>query len=390
MFKDRAILLLALGETLIWAAFLYLFPASLVRWEADLGWSKADLTLAITIALFASAFAAPFAGRAIDRGHGPTQMGLAAVIGGVALIGVSQITTLWQFYILWLVIGVCMAGTLYEPCFAMVTRARGATAKQGIILITLAAGFAGTVSFPTVHFLSEAFGWRAATAIIGGVVIIFVAPVLWSGAKGLGNLAAPPSTRKPPASSSYLHNPVYWLLGTGFALSALTHGATLHHILPLLEERGLAPQLAVFAASCIGPMQVVGRLGMVATQRRFSHHIFALIAFTFIGSSVAVLLAAGASLVLIGAFVVLFGSAYGTVSILRPVIARDLLGEENFGAKSGGLALLYLAASASSAYLGALLWGIGGYTLMLWILIAFAAMGAVLYTAAHHLAKSRV
>ena len=45
----RAILLLAIGETLAWAAIFYSFPAMLLRWEADLGWSKAELTGAVTL-----------------------------------------------------------------------------------------------------------------------------------------------------------------------------------------------------------------------------------------------------------------------------------------------------------------------------------------------------
>ena len=38
-------------------------------------------------------------------------------------------------------------------------------------------------------------------------------------------------------------------------------------------------------------------------------------------------------------FVVLFGSAFGTVSILRPLLTREILGQRNFGAKSGVLAM---------------------------------------------------
>jgi len=383
--KDRAILQLAFGETLVWAGLLYVFPATLLRWEADLGWAKSDLTLAITIAVLASAFAAPVAGRIIDKGLGPSQIGASTAIGGIALVLLSTVTELWQFYTLWLIIGFCLAGCLYEPCFAMVTRARGASAKQAITWITLVAGFAGTVSFPVVHFLSEAFGWRTALVIIGGFVTFIVAPILWSGAKNLGELGV-----KPKAESSqkhYLKSRVFWMLGLGFALIGLAHGATLHHLLPILSERGFALETAVLAAACIGPMQVVGRLAMVAVQSRVSSHVIALAAFASIAGSIIMLNFAGANVVMIGLFVLLFGSAYGTISILRPVIARDVLGEEAFGSKSGTLALMYLTASASSAYLGALIWGLGGYDAMLWTLIACVILGALTYAAARRLTR---
>ena len=62
--------LLALGETLVWAGLFYSFPALLPHWERDLGWSKTTLSGAFTLALVASAAAAPFAGRLVDRGRG--------------------------------------------------------------------------------------------------------------------------------------------------------------------------------------------------------------------------------------------------------------------------------------------------------------------------------
>ena len=70
MIRDRAILFLAVGQTLVWAGLYYLFPALLLRWEQSLGWSKADLTAAITLAIFVSALAAPLAGRLIDASAG--------------------------------------------------------------------------------------------------------------------------------------------------------------------------------------------------------------------------------------------------------------------------------------------------------------------------------
>lgn len=387
MLTDRPILLLAIGQTLIWAGLFYLFPASLLWWEADLGWSRSDLTLGITLAVLASGLAAPLAGRVIDAGQGPAMMAGCAACGGLALVALSRAQTLAQFLALWALIGGLMAGTLYEACFAMITRARGAAAKQGIVRITLVAGFAGTISFPVVHALAGALGWREATALIGVFVCLCVAPLLWLGARGLGQPQAPAPRAAGSSRHAYLRSPVFWLLGTGFAISAIVHGATLHHLLPILHERGLPGSFAVMIAALIGPMQVVGRLTMVALGDRLSHHGFTLAAFGLLGLSVLLLAVAGPNRAAVVCFVLLFGSAYGTVSILRPVLARDLLGEADFGAKSGGLAALYMLAAASAAWFGALVWSLGGYGLMLALLVALAALAAALYLGAHLAAR---
>jgi len=47
--KDRPILFLAIAQMLIWACIYYSFPALLLHWERSLGWSRADLTAAITL-----------------------------------------------------------------------------------------------------------------------------------------------------------------------------------------------------------------------------------------------------------------------------------------------------------------------------------------------------
>jgi len=390
--KDRPILLLAIAQTLIWACIYYSFPALLLHWEASLGWSRADLTGAVTLAIFMSAFCSPLYGRLIDAGRGAQMMTAASVLGGLCMMGLALVTELWQFYALWAVLGVCMAGSLYEPCFALITRARGAEAKRSIIFVTLVAGFAGTVSFPVAHSLVQAFGWRSAVLCYGLTAILVVAPLMWLGASAVEKAGAHRNIGNPQlalAERSFLYSPVFWCLAIGFALVAVVQGVTLHHLLPILSERDMHPDVAVMAISFIGPMQVAGRLTMIAAERRVSIHGIAIACFVLIGLSIVMLISAGVTPGLLIAFVILFGGAYGVVSIIRPVIARNLLGERQFGAKSGGLAMIYLAGSASAPFLGALVWSRGGYSLVLSGLVGLALIGLVLYVLAHRLVEKK-
>ncbi|MEM8777136.1 MAG: MFS transporter [Pseudomonadota bacterium] len=390
MQRDPAILLLAIGQTLAWASIYYVFPALLLRWEQELGWSKTELTAAITLAILVSALASPLMGRLIDRGLGAPMMGGCTVLGGIGLLLLSGVTEKWQFYAIWFVMGLAMSGCLYEPCFALITRARQARAKQGIILITLAAGFASTICYPVVFSLSETFGWRLGVAAIAFVVMFVVAPVQWLGVRKLQSDASESDAKTVavPHSRAFLSKPKFWLLAFGFACLAAAHGAVLHHLLPLMDERGLSPEVAVLTASFIGPMQVAGRLAMMATENYISNHGVARTAFAMMGLSMLMLLGSGVSLAFLLAFVVLFGSAWGTVNILRPLLAREILGEQNFGAKSGALAVPYLVGSASAPYFGALIWSVGGYDLMIWVLLGFAVLGLSLYSYAYALSKT--
>ena len=89
------------------------------------------------------------------------------------------------------------------------------------------------------------------------------------------------------------------------------------HVLPILDDRGIDPGLAVIAASFIGPMQVAGRLVLMATDRLAStlgrvHRCFAMM--TIAGMC---LLNAGAAPALVVGFVVLQGAGIGVSSVMR-------------------------------------------------------------------------
>ncbi len=390
MIKDRPVIFLALAQTLVWAGLYYLFPALLVRWEQSLGWSKADLTAAITLAIFVSAFMAPFAGRLIDAGKGALMMAGSTLLGGLCLLALSIVTELREFYLVWGLIGVAMAGCLYEPCFALLTHARGANAKQAIILVTLVAGFASTISFPGAHALSEAFGWNVAIRIFAAVLIFIAAPLMWLGARAVEQNRIAQGVKSPEEvihRHAYLRRPAFWFVAIGFSFLALAHGVTIHHLLPILYDRNIQLDTAIFAASFIGPMQVAGRLAMMAAERHVTMHEITIACFVMVGIAILLLIATSTTPALLVGFVILFGAGHGIISIARPVIAREILGGNNFGAKFGSMALLYLVGSASAPFVGSLIWEIGGYDLVLPVLIALVFAGLSFFLIAQRLSR---
>lgn len=235
----HAVLCLAFGETIVWAGFYYLFPALLLRWEADAGWSKTWLTAAFAAAIIVSAIVSPMAGRLIDRGHGPLVMGGSALAGAILLALLPFADTLPGFTLLWLGIGAAMGGCLYEPCFALVTRALGADARPAITRVTLVAGFAGTLSFPLNHVMAETAGWQGAVWLFAALVGCLGVPLIVLGARALeasaglaseahghggpGEATASPTVAAPAlattASSApapaLLRRPLFWYLAAG-------------------------------------------------------------------------------------------------------------------------------------------------------------------------------
>ena len=392
--RDRRVrvVAMAIGQGLVWAGMFYSFPALLPHWERALGWSKASLSGAFTLALLLSAVAAPVAGRLIDRGHGALLLGMSALIGALLLLALSQAGEVWHFYLVWMGLGLLMAGALYEPCFAHLTHVLGAGARGAITTVTLIAGFAGTVSFPTSHLLAEAFGWRGAMVGLALLVGLAGCPLMWWGARLSADARAEPGESVPAPEGALevaLRSPVFWLLSIAFAATALNHGMVISHFLPLAGERGVATGTAVLAASLIGPMQVAGRLGMVAVQNRLSMAAICMISFAFVALAATTLFFVALLPLLVFAFVAFQGSGYGVTSITKPVITLQFLGRRGFGVISGAVATAYMGAFALGPTCAALLHGLGGYDLVIGGCLALALAGIACFAAASRLHAAR-
>jgi predicted MFS family arabinose efflux permease len=301
----------------------------------------------------------------------------------------SQVTQLWQFYLVWALIGVTLAGCLYEPCFSILTRTMGVHARRAITAVSLVAGLAGTVSFPAAWYLSSAFGWRTTVLVFAAVIVCLAVPLMWWSAQlaeRTGGQEAPPSSLRAATAARVMRQPVFWALAVGFAMLALNHGMMLTHTLPLLGERGMAAGTAVLAVSIIGPMQVIGRLLMMSVERRVSSFAIALACQASLAIAAICLAGAAAMPLLLIPFVMLQGAGNGVTSIIRPVLTGELMGRADFGVISGLMATFYIAGFALGPSVGSALWSAGGYELMLLAAVMMATLGAMMLLAARYLA----
>lgn len=374
----RDVVPLAVAQTVVWASMYYSFPALLPWWERDLGWSKATLSGAFTASLVLTAVLAPLAGRLIDRGLARLVHPGGALAGAGLLVLLSRVTEPWQFYAVWLGLGAAMSLSLYEAAFAIITTTVGARAREAITAVTLIAGFAGTVSFPAAHFLAGLFGWRGAVLGFAGAIVVLGLPLMLWGLGLLERHRAPPAAAEAgpgDGRAAVTRRPAFWLLAFAFGAIGLVHGLILAHLLPILADRGVAEGMAVLAASMIGPMQVVGRIVMMTTERWITTFGAALACYLGIGLGATALLFAGVAPWLVGVFVLLHGAGYGTASIVRPVLTAEVLGRRRFGVIAGMLAIPFMGGFALGPTIAALVWELGGYDLVLTLAAGVAAAG---------------
>lgn len=375
---------LAGAQLVSWGSIYYGFSLFVVPMEAELGWSRAAINGALSLGLLISGLAAYPVGTWIDRHGGRALMSLGSLAGAALLAAWSVIDDLALFYGVWLGLGLSLAATLYEPVFAVITRAYPQTYRLRITALTLVGGFASTVFVPLTQLFIVTLGWRHALLALALCNLVIALPVHVLLLRGDRREAAAgdtaPAQSDDEAMRRALRHPVFWALALSFTLYYATFSAMTFHIIPLLTERAVPTATIVAAIAVIGPAQVLGRIGLLVFGKRLTAAPAGRLAFIAFPCAVVLLLAFPDSLPALFAFAALYGAANGVITIVRGTAVPDLLWREGYGAINGALTLPANVARAAAPFGAALIWSAtGNYGVMLWSMLAGGAVSALAF-----------
>src|SRR4051812_17180136 len=111
---------LAITETISWGIIYYSFSVFLTPMQADLKWSRAEITGGFSLALLVMGALAFPVGAWIDQ-HGPRLlMTMGSIAASLLVLAWSQVTDKTTFYFIWAGLGASAAAVLYEPAFAVI------------------------------------------------------------------------------------------------------------------------------------------------------------------------------------------------------------------------------------------------------------------------------
>jgi MFS family permease len=365
---------LGFTETVSWGVLFYAFSVFVEPMEAELGWTRAQLTGAFSLALIVLAVAGVAVGHWLDR-RGPRLLMTAGSILGVALmLGWSQVRDLGTFYVLWILMGLCWSATLYSPAFATITAHFRERRTEALTLVTLMAGLASTIFYPLTAWLISQLGWRSALVALAAILAV---TTILPHALILRKAKAREEHHEPSLSlGQALRHPSFRWLALGFFCFALGSGVNVH-LVPYLSGRGFDLGTAATIAGLVGAMQVVGRLAFAPLERRVPAS--ALVALVYALQPVAIvvlLLASGAWVPFV--FVFLFGAGRGIDTLLRNTVVARLYGPRRFASIQGVLGLLItIALAAGPVGLGAVYDRFGRYDPGLWVVAVTSVIAVV-------------
>src|SRR6516164_712501 len=317
----RAVLVLGVTEILAWGAIFYPPVLTVPLIAHERGWSMTFAMGGFSLALLTAGLVSPRVGKLIDRhgGHRVMEVGSLLAALGLALIVYADHPA--AYLAVWLLIGVATAATLYDPAFATLGRIFGAAARRPITALTLAGGFASTVSWPATHVLLEAVGWRGTYLVYAALLALVAAPLhAFALPRTRADVAAPtgqsvqaPSAVLPPTGWPFL------LVAAAFAAYAFVPSGLSAHLLAIFGRAGIDAATVVAIGALFGPAQVAARICELMFAR---------------------------SAAVAASFAVMFGMANGLLTIARGAVPLALFGAAGYGHLVGRIGGPYLVMQA--------------------------------------------
>lgn len=392
-FDAFLVLRLSLAQLISWGSVFYLFSLLIEPLERELDLSRAQVSLAFSLGLLAEGLMAYPVGRWIDRGHERAVMTAGSLLAGLCLVLHSVVTSLAGLYAVWLGLGAAMAGVLYSPAFALVTRRFPHDFRRAIIMLTFLGGLASTVFIPLTAWLMQVLGWRDALVGLALLHLLVCAPLHWLSLRGA------PVRRKSVAHSAddrasglrpLLRSAPFLLVGVFTVLMMSVTVAIPAHMVSLLRENALPEFWVIALPAAIGVMQVLGRLLLFFFEHHADlHRVNRLVPLLIPLGVLALLLApltGSWQVAVVGLFVLIYGLGNGMLTIIKGTAIAEYVSRDHVATLNGALGVPLALARAAAPLLLGLMWSPqAGYSHGLWLLLGLSGLGVGALTLAQRL-----
>ncbi len=303
--------------------------------SAQFGWTRAETSAAYSLFMLIQGTATIIIGRMVDRFNPRLILAILGIFLGSGYLLMSQITALWQYYLLYSVlIGTGM--TIYLPLYTSI--ARTFHNKRGLMTGIVGSGIGvGTVIMPPIAAqLISNYDWSTSYIIIGclALVVILVAACFQSGRpayerESSDKVSSALSKNENGAGFTIreaAHTRQFWIFTFSLFCFFFVQQVVFVHIVPYATDLGISAVSAASILSFIGGLSITGRLGLGFTSDRAGARVAWSIALTSVAISLFWLLSGTHELWGFYLFAVIFGFGYGGAAILQSPMIAELFG----------------------------------------------------------------
>lgn len=374
--------------------------------EHEFGWSRATISLAVSINLLLYGLSGPFAAAVMER-IGMRRMMVGALLTLTVAVGLTtRMRAPWQLLLLW---GGCVglgSGAMAGWISATVANRWFAQRRGLVVGVLTAAGATGQLIFlPLLARIVESIGWRPAVLLVAAVTLAVTPLVallirnfpadrnaLPYGAT-VESEAARAAQPAPPRGNPFVTAPrTLWsclgsrdfrfLAGSFFICGATTNGLIGTHLIPMSHEHGISEVTAASMLALIGVFDIVGTTCSGWLSDRYDNRWLLCWYYSLRGVSLIFLpFAFNAGIKGMALFVVFYGLDW--VATVPPTVrlTADLFGQHRVGTVYAWIMAAHQLGAATSAYgAGALRTYLGDYQASFMSAGALCLLAAVMVT----------
>jgi sugar phosphate permease len=325
-------------------ACLFGFTAFFEPIVEEFGWSYTQVSIAFSLHGLEMGILAPIVGFLVDR-FGPRKLTFSGtLIVGFALILLGMTNSLFMFYSAFILLALGTAGC--ASTVLMTTVAHWFRRNVGRAMGIVACGLGlGGILIPLIVWLIDLYQWRSALIILGlgmwalGIPLSFVIRhrpeqygYLPDGVipAGLDSSHEGPNLEEDVNFKEALKSRNFWTIGVAETIRMMTTMAVVTHVMPYLSSIGMSRSRAVFLATSIPLLSIIGRFGFgwlsdILDKKYVLATVYGLfgmgtLAFSYIHVKW-----------LIFPFLLLFPPAFGGAVSLRGATLREYFGRASFG-----------------------------------------------------------
>ncbi len=356
----------------LWGAgtFFYSFTAFFNPIINEFGWSYTATSIAASLRSVEGGIASPLIGFAVDRYGSRKLLVTGAILSGLGFILFSRITSLWNFYCVFILLSVGVSLLFPIPGWTAVANWFVKSRGTAMGILSGAIGMGGILIY-LINWSLENFGWRSTLVIIGigfWVITIPSAFVVRHKPETLNLLPDGENTKKTdtdlfdsPATeftpeqegfnlSQVLRTRVFWTLAAIVTVSGGAMHSVMVHIMPCLISANLSRSRASLIASLMVVVSVLGRFGLGWFSSRVDSKKLVAFGLLLQGSGLILMLWADTFWKAM-LFVLTFGPGYGGLITLRLTLQAEYFGRKAYGSIQGVLMAVMVLGSMSGPVL---------------------------------------
>lgn len=332
---------------------------------ADMHWDRGTASFALSFGELLGALVVPLLGMMMDR-WSIRRVALPGIVAFAACLGLLGLTphSLTIFIVFFTMASI--AGEIQCPIGYTKAIAAWFDRRRGLALgVALAGvGLGGMIVPQVAQALILHFGWRAAYASLGALVLLIALPSvgLWvrEPRAGEGERHAAHLTGAMPGLTAReaVATPRFWLLAAAFFLVAMALLGSSAHVVPLLTDRGLTPTEATATFGLFGLATLAGRVvtGFLV-DRLFAPYVAAVFWCAPVAGFAALI---GGSGLLPAAGVFLIGLGLGSEVDMLAFLNSRYFGQRAFGQLYGYFFMSFALGGALGRFLGGYLFDLAG------------------------------